>query len=271
MDYYLNQICKGQNLNIEKGFRKLGDIKRKIIEAKQRDYMERKDIAWFYPSRVEMEYLPLNTTLIKISFRLARPYISRDDSEIYTTSEERTLENPIARDKLTGLPMVKATGWKGHLRFSAEKIKGEEYKNCREIIKRLFGDSDKEGNSNKGRLHFYPSFFQRKVQEDILTPIDRRSRKASKLINIEVIPQGSQSEFYLLYFPYLLSIEEIKEDLSFLAEALKLMFYTYGFSAKKSSGFGIIQPLEDKDLEVYPEKFRNYFRTILEPDQGGDG
>ena len=44
MDYYLNQICKGQNLNIEKGFRKLGDIKRKIIEAKQRDYMERKDM-----------------------------------------------------------------------------------------------------------------------------------------------------------------------------------------------------------------------------------
>ena len=64
-----------------------------------------------------MEYLPLNTTLIKISFRLARPYISRDDSEIYTTSKKETLENPIARDKLTSLPMVKATGWERTFAF----------------------------------------------------------------------------------------------------------------------------------------------------------
>lgn len=270
MDYYLKQIYKGQKINIDHEFRKLGAFKRKIIEAKQRDFQERKDIAWIYPSIENTKHFPVNTTLIKISFRLARPYISRDDSEIYTTTGENPLENPIVRDKFTGFSMIKTTGWKGHLRFSAGKVEGAEYRNRGKIIRRLFGDSDKKDVSTKGRLYFYPSFFQSEVYEDIITPIDRKSRKASNLVNIEVIPQGSEAEFYLLYFPYLLSNEKINEDLVFLGEALKLMFYTYGFSAKKSSGFGIIHPIKDKDLEVYPGKFKDYFRTLLESGQGGD-
>ena len=48
-----------------------------------------------------------------------------------------------------------------------------------------------------------------------------------------------------LYVPYPkgrdFKEEQIKEDLMFLAKALKLMFYIYGFSAKKTSGFGVIE------------------------------
>ena len=65
---------------------------------------------------------------------------------------------------------------------------------------------------------------------------------------------GNKGEFYLLYFPYPrdkdFKSEEVKKDLEFLAEALKLMFYTYGFSAKKTSGFGIIEPLQQDNVEV---------------------
>ena len=31
------------------------------------------------------------------------------------------------------------------------------------------------------------------------------------------------------------------------------MFYTYGFSTKKTSGFGVIEWLSENEVEVYPE------------------
>jgi len=34
--------------------------------------------------------------------------------------------------------------------------------------------------------------------------------------------------------------------LTFLVKALELMFYTYGFSAKKTSGFGVIEESLEK-------------------------
>ncbi len=48
----------------------------------------------------------------------------------------------------------------------------------------------------------------------------------------------------------------------FLAKALKLMFYTYGFSAKKTSGFGVIEQLKEEDIEVYPEDKRKIFSVL---------
>ncbi|WP_026485655.1 hypothetical protein [Caldanaerobius polysaccharolyticus] len=53
--------------------------------------------------------------------------------------------------------------------------------------------------------------------------------------------------------------KEVKKDLTFLGEALKLMFYTYGFSAKKTSGFGVIEK-EIKEGEILL-KFGGGFRT----------
>src|SRR5690554_51316 len=277
MDYYLSQAEIKNKKTPKDKLIKLGKIKRKDINKKQRDFRNGKDIDWIYPSKNNLELLPLNIVLMKLSFKLDKPYISKDDSEIYSTFKGKSgvlLENPITRDKLTGFPMVRPTSWKGHLRYSAEKINEEEFKNKKEIIKRLFGDSDTENHSHrKGYIYFYPSFFKREVREDVLTPLDRKNRtpvEGKSPINIEEIPKASKANFYLLYFPCLLNNEElIDEDLKFLGEALKLMFYTYGFSAKKSSGFGIIQAIREKDLEVYPEKFKNYFFTLYEPDKGG--
>lgn len=269
MDYYLEQVENRQNKNFREKLIQLGKIKRKIIIKKQNDYEESESITWIYPSKDKLDSLPLNSTLITISFKLAKAYISKDDSEIYSTEKGKLLENPITRDKLTGFPMVRSTSWKGHLRFAAEKVNEKEFKNKGEIIKRLFGDSDIINDNMKGNLYFYPSIFQAQAQEDILTPINRKNRKGANLVNIEVMPQGSKACFYLLYFPYLLNNKEINEELKFVGKALKLMFYTYGFSAKKSSGFGIIQTLSEKDLNVYPNKFKNILSVLYEPDKGG--
>ena len=81
-------------------------------------------------------------------------------------------------------------------------------------------------------------------------------------IYFETVPEGSKGTFRLpfrlLYYPFDLiargeldEIEkEMKEDLKFLAKALKKMFYEIGFSAKKSSGFGVVEPINDNDVKV---------------------
>jgi CRISPR-associated protein Cmr2 len=40
------------------------------------------------------------------------------------------------------------------------------------------------------------------------------------------------------------------------------MFYTYGFSAKKTSGFGIIEELKEENIEVYPSDKKEIFSIL---------
>ncbi|MBP8944408.1 MAG: hypothetical protein KBG25_00665 [Paludibacteraceae bacterium] len=226
---------------------------------------ENKNINCFYPSENDIQNLPQNTTLLKISFTLKKPYTSKDEEEFRILNGKIT-ENPIARDKFTGLPMVKPSTWKGHLRFAAGKVKGENEKKKR-IIKRIFGsESEEKENQLKGRLYFFPTFFKDNAERDVITPLKRDTRtppKGKAPINLEVMKPGKSADFYLLYFPYPkgdnFKEDEAAEDLNFLADALRLMFYTYGFSAKKTSGFGVIEEKleegklwikKDRDIEV---------------------
>jgi len=163
----------------------------------------------------------------------------------------KILENPIVRDKFTGLPMVKPTTWKGHLRFAAERVEWDKEEK-KIIIKRLFGSEPEEkDNPLKGRLYFFPTFFKEEAEKDVITPLKRDTRTPARgPINLEVIKPGKNGDFYLLYIPYPKGAdfkeEDVNKDLRFLADALKLMFYVYGFSAKKTSGFGVIEESLEK-------------------------
>ncbi|HHW20514.1 MAG TPA: hypothetical protein GXX27_05205 [Thermodesulfovibrio thiophilus] len=218
--------------------------KKEIIDKVKKD-ADNQVINQFYPQKQDLESLPPNSTLIKISFTLKKPYTSKDEGE-FNVIDNRIFENPIVRDKFTGLPMVKPTTWKGHLRFAVERVKWEKEEEKKTIIKRLFGSEPEEkDNLLKGRLYFFPTFFNEDAEKDVITPLKRDTRTpASGPIPYEVMKPGKKGDFHLLYFPYPrgdeFKEEEIKKDLTFLAKALKLMFYTYGFSAKKTSGFGVI-------------------------------
>ncbi len=221
-----------------------------IVGKKKREMVLSKDkvAQYFIPKPEDFRTLPQNSTLIKISFTLKKPYTSKDEGEFHLI-DGRIFENPIVRDKFTGLPMVRPSTWKGHLRFAAEKVKRDNNKEeKKKIIRRLFGSEPEEKeNPLKGRLYFFPTFFQQEdIARDVITPLKRDTRTPARgPITLEVIKPGQKGEFYLLYIPYPkgddFKEEEVKEDLKFLAEALKLMFYVYGFSAKKTSGFGVIQ------------------------------
>jgi len=252
----------------------LANKKKEIIDKVKLD-VDNKLINQFYPQKQDLESLPPNSTLLKISFTLKKPYTSKDEGE-FNVIGNRIFENPIVRDKFTGLPMVKPTTWKGHLRFAAERVEWDkERKNI--IIKRLFGSEPEEKeNPLKGRLYFYPTFFKDGVKKDVITPLERETRTPAKgPIPLEIVKKGTNGEFYLLYFPYPKRENyqelQVDEDLEFLSKSLELMFYSYGFSAKKTSGFGVIERLKDNNVYVYPsekkDKFSNLYSNLEDNSQ----
>ncbi len=207
------------------------ETKRKILDAVAGDHKD--DFKTFYPSPDDLNYLPMNSVLIRFQFTLKKPYTSRGESKFS--------ENLIVRDQFTGLPMVRPSTWKGNLRFAATKLMGPK----NPIIIRLFGSNPDSEGTIKGRLYFFPTFFKDGAENDVITPLKRETRTPARgPIPLEVMKPGTQGDFYLLYVPYPGNEnfgDEIKEDLKLIAEALKLMFYTCGFSAKRTSGFGVIE------------------------------
>ena len=259
--------------------------------------------------------IPKYSIYLQIYFTLKKPHFSKDDDEFYI------IDNPIVKDKVFKLPVVKATTWKGALRFAAIKVfedwiyeklnesridKETVFKERARIAK-LFGNEkdsqkdylgrlcllaiggdlptgeklrkeiekinkefekwltdkkyvSKEVPSRSGRLFFYPTFFE-EISLDVITPLSRETKTPVRgPIYFETVEgsKGTKSIFRLLYYPFDLiargefdEIEkEMKEDLKFLAKALKKMFYEIGFSAKKSSGFGVVEPINDNDVKV---------------------
>jgi len=240
-DYYLSKAKKYVDIeDIELAKNK------KDIQDKLKKDVDDELINTFYPSEDDLKNLPQNSTLIKISFTLKKSYTSKDEGEFHINNG-KIFENPIVRDKFTGLPIVKPSTWKGHLRFAANKAEWENEQEKKEIIRRLFGsESEEKENPLKGRLYFFPTFFTEDADMDVITPLKRATRIPAKgPISLEVMKPGKNADFYLLYVPSPKGAdfkeEDVNKDLRFLAEALKLMFYTYGFSAKKTSGFGVIK------------------------------
>jgi len=100
---------------------------------------------------------------------------------------------------------------------------------------------------HSGRLIFYPTFFNL-IDVEVINPHSRKTKAGTHPIYLECVPQGAKGTFSLLYVPFdLISQDEanIREqalkDLQLVAEGLKEMFLTYGFSAKRTSGYGVAE------------------------------
>ena len=286
IDYYLNKAINKAIINkdIESQQKELGELKKGITGA----IKNKKNFNYFYPQEDSFQKLPENSVLIKIPFTLKKPYTSKGEDEFcllpdwVEDKEKKPTYNPIIRDKFFDCPMVRPSSWKGHLRYAAEMIE-EGYENKKtNIIERLFGFEDigfEEKDALKGRLYFFPTFFYEESKRDVITPLNRKTRTpTSGPIDIEIMNRGSKGEFHLLYFPYPGNKEskniEVKEDLIFLTEALALMFYTYGFSAKKTSGFGVIEKELDggkiwfkSKLKVLPGDFNTLNELKIKIDE----
>lgn len=98
-----------------------------------------------------------------------------------------------------------------------------------------------------GRLHFFPTFFDR-VGFEVINPHDRqRGVSVRGPILLECVPQGATGTLSILYVPSGLAARaanshssEVAQDLEALAQGLQAMLTVYGFGAKTSAGFGVV-------------------------------
>lgn len=191
---------------------------------------------WYAPPAFDLASFPVGSFAIQFEFSLTSAYISRDDNDYYI------IDNPVVRDKVFKLPMVRPTSWKGALRAAMRQLNGG---NETAEMQHIFGEAnEEEEGGHAGRLYFYPSFFSKSSLE-IINPHDRKKKVGRNPILIEAVPQEAVSTFSLLYLPFDLISEDqhiiqsqSAKDLAAIAQGLQAMFTGYGFGAKTSSGYG---------------------------------
>jgi len=135
----------------------------------------------------------------------------------------------------------------------AEKLNGgfiESKKSVEEKFKKFLeekGYISPKIEGRRGRLNFFPTFFE-EIGLNIINPHSRETKAGTTPIYLENVPTEADGTFSLLYIPFDLIGQpigkvkkEVEEDLEFIEKVIKAMMLTYGFSAKKDSGFGIIE------------------------------
>lgn len=207
---------------------------------------------WIATPTLDLALLPPYSFSVQFLFTLAKPYLSKDDNAFYI------IDNPIVRDKVFRLPLVRPSSWKGSL-YAALWQLGHRREND-DQSKRLFGDIRDDERGQAGRLIFFPTFFEKTALE-IINPHDRVRKVGKNPILFECVPAGATGTFSLLYVPFdrigqdeAQTRAEAAADLRLVAEAVAAMFCDYGFGAKTSSGFGVARnTVQDGQLTVRAE------------------
>jgi len=216
----------------------------------------------FAAPTIDLSILPAYSFAIQLTFRLAQPYISRDEQSFYI------IDNPVRKDKLFGLPYVASTSWKGSLRSA---LWHSEHKDNDEAIRRLFGNEknvEEDAKFHAGRLQFFPTFFTMKSLE-VINPQDREHRAGTDPIAFESVPEGSEGTFTLLYVPFdrvgadeKETRKQVGQDLGLVAQGIQAMFTIYGFGAKTSSGFGLARESVKGTLNMRTENRSEQFGSF---------
>lgn len=254
---------------------RIGDRKQYIKSI--RNYYKRNQIdrywsyaKWFIPNESN---IPNDSILIKIEFKLKKPFISSDDEQFWPNPE-----NPLCKDKVLRIPYIRPSSWKGSLR----SVMRDRLKKPEAIIERLLGSEKAKEELRRGRLAFYPTFLNN-IDLDVIAPHDRITKSGKRGISpifLEVAPENAKGTFSLLYFPFDLieslyskdekerAIEEMKEDWQILIEAIQAMLTKYGFGAKTTAGYGIANI---EKIEVNGQECGTDWSKVLEAVKNGYG
>ena len=199
-----------------------------------------------------MTRLPLGSFALQFTFVLEKPWFSKDDAAFYP------LDNPVRKEKLFKVPVMSSASWKGLLRWAVRMEKGllsylekdpnlEEWEDDAQTL-RLFGTQKGESDPTRfraGRVVIYPTFFNR-IDLEVINPHSRETRAGKKPILFEVVPVGANGTFSLLYVPFDRigqhvggTRREMAGDLHLVGRALFSLMCLYGFSAKRTAGWGV--------------------------------
>jgi CRISPR/Cas system CSM-associated protein Csm3 (group 7 of RAMP superfamily) len=211
--------------------------------ARRQEQMERLGLS--SPALERLSLMPDCSFAIQFTLTLQHPYLSKDDEPLYI------IDNPVAKDRVFRVPMVRSSSWKGALRSAAWLVL--VLQDDDEQVVNLFGSEkgEKEERLKAGRLVFYTTFFDR-VGLEIINPHDRQRKVGINPILIESVPAGARGTFSLLYAPFdLLTAPQTERvtkacaDLETVSSSLRALVLDLGFSAKRTSGYGVIH---DRDL-----------------------
>jgi CRISPR-associated protein Cmr2 len=213
----------------------------RILNARRQSGREWK--SWldsFLPTPQDLTALPDGSWLLQIHFRLSRPFASKAESEFHPwekrvvdtkggTTEWFEIQNPIVRDHLTGLPIVRPTTWKGHLRFAGSAGGLDD-----QVRDRLLGVTRRNAEGQAGRLHFFPTFFADQTGQEVATPLSRDTRTpvpGRGPVSFEVVQAAEEGKLILLYVPRPKGAgwhpRQIGEDLVAAASAVAAMLLDF--------------------------------------------
>ena len=186
----------------------------------------------------------------EIQFKLCTPWYSKNDRPFHV------LDNPVRKDRVFGVPYMSAPSWKGLLRWACRMQAGlqehlqrhggkmDDWSDPDWII-HLFGNEkgDKE-NFLRGALAFYPTWFD-KVRFEVINPHSRKTRAGTQPILYEVVPADTKGVLHVLYAPLPGAAQRDGvrpvEALQDLLDAAGQLLTVYGFSAKRTAGWGIAE------------------------------
>lgn len=243
--------------------------------SKERAYMQQLGI--WKPAIPDMGTLPSHSLFLQFQFTLAKPYLSRDDEIFYINDNPVRKDKVFKIPMVAGIAWKGNLRWtathmmvlRWHEFHDVNQLAEERFR-----LTRLFGDEVGEGEgrnlakyldglsqeaasryrqlvreyfkrtgddplpNHAGWLRFYPTFFDR-ISLEVINPHDRQTRTGKHPIYFESVPIGATGTFSLLYVP-LGPVDEnlARADLQTTVEAIREMMRIYGFSAKKSCGFG---------------------------------
>jgi CRISPR-associated protein Cmr2 len=218
---------------------------------------------------------------LEVGFTLETPWYSKDDRPFHV------LDNPVRKDRVFGVPFMSAGSWKGLLRWSCRMLTGlqrhlEEHDGRLdgwrdpEWILHLFGNEKGEDERfQRGTLAFYPTWFSR-VGFEVINPHNRTRRAGTQPIYYEVVPAGAEGALRVLYAP--LPGKEGGDALGHLIDAVDALLVTYGFSAKRTVGWGTasVQGWTARRKTGQPiaantaADFKAKLATWLDPKEAGD-
>jgi CRISPR-associated protein Cmr2 len=99
--------------------------------------------------------------------------------------------------------MIASSTWKGNLRWTMQQLSvlNKEEDNSKRIINLFANEREEEQNFSRGRLIFFPTFFNN-ISLEVINPHDRKTRAGTLPIYIESVPEGTEGNFSLLYIPF---------------------------------------------------------------------
>jgi Uncharacterized protein predicted to be involved in DNA repair (RAMP superfamily) len=215
---------------------------------------------------------------IKIKFKLLSPWYSKDDRPFHV------LDNPVRKDRVFGVPYMSAASWKGLLRWACRMQAGlpehlqrhsgrmSDWSDPDWIIHLFGNEKGEQEDFQRGALAFYPTWFD-KIGFEVINPHLRKTRAGRAPITYEVVPPDTKGALRLLYAPLLgddgLGPAERIDALHKLLDAVGQLLTVYGFSAKRTAGWGIAEVIQARvnhgKQENPLQELKNELATLLSP------